>query len=47
MQEYYVYTLSNLVAEVGGYLGLFLGASLLTILESILGIVPKFSKLFQ
>ena len=41
MQEYYVYTLSSLFAETGGYLGLYLGASLLTIWEFISDMFPK------
>ena len=45
-EEYEIYTIENFVAEVGGYLGLLLGASILSIVESSTVIIGKmFEKL--
>lgn len=41
LAEYYIYGIGNLVADTGGYMGLFLGASILTIFELILNVLKK------
>ena len=38
-EEYFLYTLDGFVADIGGYLGLFLGASLLSSLTQLLHIL--------
>ena len=39
IEEYYMYEMSNLVADTGGYMGLFLGASILSTIELILSML--------
>ena len=38
-EEYFIYPLDNFIADIGGYLGLFLGASLLSSLTQLLHIL--------
>ena len=40
-EQYKIYTLDDFVADVGGYMGLFLGASILSILETFLDLAEK------
>jgi hypothetical protein len=41
IDEYFIYKVENLVADIGGYMGLFLGASCLSIFELVLSAVKK------
>jgi hypothetical protein len=41
MQEISLYGLSNFIADFGGYLGLLLGASLITIYEEIVSVIKS------
>ena len=40
-EQYEVYTMEDFVADVGGYMGLFLGASILSMLETFLDLAEK------
>ena len=40
-QEYLTYDMNSLIADIGGYLGLLLGYSLLSIYEWLMGCVYK------
>jgi hypothetical protein len=40
-EEYKIYPLESFVADVGGYLGLLLGASILSLIESSTDIIEK------
>ena len=42
MQEVELYTLTNFIADVGGYFGLLLGGSIPSILEAIFDLYSKF-----
>ena len=42
VQEVDLYTVTNFVADIGGYFGLLLGGSILSILESIFDLYFKF-----
>ncbi len=41
LAERYLYGLSNLVGEVGGSMGLFLGVSLVTLFEAVSGAAER------
>ena len=41
IQESLSYTKINLLADIGGYSGIFLGASIVTLYDSIVGIVKR------
>ena len=41
MEEYFLYDLTSFLADMGGGLGLFLGASILSILESLMEFFVK------
>ena len=40
-EEYEIYTIESFVADVGGYLGLLLGASILSLAESSTDIIGQ------
>ena len=40
-EEYKIYPLESFVADVGGYLGLLLGASILSLIESLTDTIEK------
>ena len=46
-EQYYAYDKQNLVADFGGYLGLLLGYSLLTLYDSMADILTKVSNLWK
>ena len=41
VKETYLYSVANLVGEVGGSMGLFLGASLVSLYEIVTGLARK------
>ena len=41
-EEYQIYPFESFVADVGGYLGLLLGASILSLVESSTNIITRF-----
>ena len=41
-EEYLIYPFESFVADVGGYLGLLLGASILSLVESSTNIIARF-----
>ncbi len=43
MTERYLYTWTNVVGEVGGSMGLFLGASLVSLYRGALGAARRFA----
>ena len=46
-EQYYAYDKQNLVADFGGYLGLLLGYSLLTLYDSMVDLLTKVSNLWK
>ena len=43
-KEYYLYEMSNFIADVGGFLGLLLGASIASMIEILTEAIRKFSQ---
>ena len=43
-ENYSLYGLENFIADIGGYLGLLLGASILSIIEELTEIIVKYKR---
>ena len=44
-QQYYTYGLNDLFSDFGGYMGLFLGASMLTFYDAVASLLDMFKKI--